>query len=757
MSKLGTITRRTFFVTSTAVVGGALFGTYKYKQPVPNPLLDGDDAIDPDFASPNPYIKIDKDGVTVITPRAEMGQGVHSTLAMMVAEELDLDWRTIKTEHGPASNSYYMSIMIEAMVGHQYDHSTSTQFKRRLTHIPAKFLGIQMTGGSMSTPDGFVKMRSAGASARLVLIQAAAIEWSVDPDSLTTEDGFVINPVNNEKLAYTALAVKAAEIDAPSHPPLRDPSRWRYIGKSVPRVDIPAKVDGTAEFAIDVKLEGMLHATIKMSPRFGAGIKSSDTSKAAAMPGVEKIITLKNEGFAVIANNTWRAFKAANAISVEWETASYPAEQAGIMKAYEASFNSEPNGKFDVKGDIDLYFADVGDFIEAEYRVPHLAHSTMEPMTAVAQVKDGRVDIWAGNQAPVVIRDAIMKIGDYKASDVHIHTTFLGGGFGRRAESDFTLAAYNIAAQTDGRPVKVTWSREEDIQHDFYRPAAIARFKGVMGEKKPAAIDVQIASPSIMLSMSKRGPIPAIGPDKLIAEGTAGQPDDIDHMRIQTFAPKLDIPVGFWRSVGASFNGFLHESFMDELAASKNIDPIAMRLEMFGDLAPPGNKVVEKVAQMAQWNGREGINGTDNDRGRGFAYTLSFGAHTAQIIDVSMTKQGIKIDKIYCAVDVGVAIDPRNIEAQIQSGIIYGLSSAMTGEITFADGKVVQSNYHDYPAMRIHQVPEIEVTILENNPQITGVGEPGTPPSIPALANAIFALTGQRIRELPMNKHVEFV
>lgn len=752
MGKLGTITRRTFLVASAAVVGGVLFGIYKYKQPVSNPLLDGEDANSLDFASLNPYIKIDQNGVTVITPRAEMGQGIHSTLAMMVAEEMDLDWKTIKTEHGPASNSYYVGIMMEAMAGHQYDHSASAQRIRRLTHIPAKFLGIQMTGGSMSTHDGFTKMRTAGASARLALIQAAAENWSVAATTLKTEDGFVINPANEEKLSYIALAAKAAEVEVTAKPALRDPSEWRYIGKSVPRVDIPAKTDGSAEFAIDVRRDDMLHATVKMSPRFGAGIKSSDTSNATAMPGVEKIIKLGNDGFAVIADNTWRAFKAADAIDVEWEAASYPADQAGIMKAYEDSFDTKPNGSFDEKGDIDLFFADAGDFIEAEYRVPLLAHSTMEPMTAVAQVKDGRVDVWAGNQSPTWLRDAIMEFGEHEAADVHVHTTYLGGGFGRRVETDFSLGAYKIALETDGRPVKVTWSREEDMRHDFYRPAAIARFKGVMGSNKPTAVDVQIASPSIMLSMSKRAPMPAIGPDPMIAEGTAGQPDEIEHVRIRSYAPELDIPVGFWRSVGNSYNGFFHESFMDELASSKDIDPVAMRLEMFGDLAPPGNRVVEKVAELANWAGRKGVDGG----GRGFAYTLSFGAHTAQIIDVSMTDRGIKIDKVYCAIDVGVAVDPRNIEAQMQSGIIYGLTSAISGEITFEDGMVVQSNYHDYPAMRIHQAPEIEVVVLENNPKIAGAGEPGTPPSIPALANAIFALTGNRIRELPMNKHVDF-
>lgn len=753
MSKLGTITRRTFLVASAAVTGGVLFGTYKYKQPLPNPLLRGDDVLNAGFASLNPYIKIDQDGVTIITPRAEMGQGVQSMLAMLVAEELDLDWKTIKTEHGPASNSYYTSVLLESLAGHQYDHSKTATTIRGLTHIPAKFLGLQLTGGSMSAPDGFVKMRSAGASARLALTLAAAQEWGVKASTLETQDGHVINPATGDKLAYTALAVKAAAIEAPADPPLRDPSQWRYLGQSMPRLDVPSKVDGTAEFAIDVTAPKMLYATVKMSPRFGAGIKSSDTRKAEAMTGVEKVIRLDNHGFAVIANNTWRAFKAADAIEVEWEEASYPANDEGIFEAYEASFTTEPNGVFDEKGDIILAFADAGNPIEAEYRVPYLAHTTMEPMTAVAQVQEHRIDITTGSQAPTGFRDAIMLASGMTAEQVHIHTTLLGGGFGRRSETDFAVQAYNIATQTAGRPVKVTWTREEDVRHDFYRPAAIARFKGVMGISTPFALDAQIASPSIMLSMSKRAPMPVMGPDALIAEGTAGQPENIKHVRIRTYAPELDIPVGFWRSVGASFNGFFHESFMDEMAASKAIDPIAMRLEMIGDLSPTATKVVQKVAEISGWSGRK----ADNGGGRGFAYTLSFGAHTAQVIDVSITDRGVKIDKIYCAIDVGTALDPRNIEAQVQSAIVYGLTAAISGEINFEDGRVKQSNFHDYPALRINQIPEIEVAILENNPAITGVGEPGTPPSLPALANAIFAATGKRIRELPMRKHIDFL
>ncbi|MGB0847772.1 MAG: molybdopterin cofactor-binding domain-containing protein [Thiolinea sp.] len=753
MSTLGKITRRTFMVVSAAIAGGVAFGVYQYKKPLPNPLLDEGDSDDSTAVSLNPYLKIDQDGVTVITPKAEMGQGVHSMYAMLLAEELDLDWKTIRTEHGPASNTYYNTVLMSALAGYpDYDQSDTARKMRGYTEIAAKFLGMQITGGSTSAPDGFVKLRSAGASARLTLILAAARKWGVDATTLKTVDGHVLNPVNNEKLSYSELAGAAAGIEAPAEPPLRDPAQWRYLGKSVPRPDIPAKTTGSAQFAIDVQLPDMLYATVKMSPRFGVGVKTSDTAKAAAMPGVEKVLEL-DAGFAVVADNTWRAFKAADAISVKWDEAAYPPDNAGIFKVYEESFSGEPNGTFEEEGDVEVAFADTGDTLEAEYRVPYLAHATMEPMTAVAQVKDGRIDIWTGSQAPTNFRDILATLSGLEKEKVHIHTTLLGGGFGRRSETDFAEQAYRIASQTNGRPVKVTWTREEDMRHDFYRPAAIARMKGLMAEDKPLAFDAQIASPSILLSMSKRSSMPAMGPDATIAEGTAGQPDQIENIRVRGYAPDLAIPVGFWRSVGASFNGFVHESFMDELAASKDLDPVTMKLAVMGDLSLTGTKVVKKVAEMSGWSGRKGADGV----GRGFAYTLSFGAHTAQVIDVSMTERGIRIDKVYCAVDVGTALDPRNVVAQIESGIVYGLSAAISGDIQFKEGSVVQSNFHDNDVMRMYQMPEIEVAVMENNPSITGVGEPGTPPSMPALANAVFALTGKRIRELPLNRHVDFI
>ncbi|MEM7259172.1 MAG: molybdopterin cofactor-binding domain-containing protein, partial [Pseudomonadota bacterium] len=687
MGTVKTITRRSFLVASTGIAGGVAFGTYQYRKPMPNPLLaDGEAATDE--VSLNPYLKIDQSGVTVITPKAEMGQGVHSMFAMLVAEELDLDWNTVKTEHGPASNAYYNTALLRVMAGfHDYNQSQTANRVRDFTGVAAKFLGIQLTGGSTSAQDGFIKLRSAGASARLALTLAAARQWNVPATGLKTENGYVINPATGDKLSYTELAVAAADIEAPKKPPLRDPQQWRYLGKSMPRVDIPAKCTGRAIFASDIQLPDMLYATVKMSPRFGAGIKRADTGKAEAMPGVEKIIQLENSGFAVIANNTWHALRAAEAIEVEWEDVTYPQDNAGIMEQYVASFNAEPNGTFTEEGNVELAFADAGDALEVEYRVPHLAHATMEPMSIVGQVKDGRIDLWAGTQSPTRYRDVVADMAGIEKHHVHIHTTLLGGGFGRRGEIDCPTQAYRIASETNGRPVKICWSREEDMRHDFYRPAAIARMKGVMADNKPLAMDAQIASPSIMDYRAKHNGDPALPEDMLIVEGTSGQPDQIDNIRIRGYAPELDIPIGFWRSVGASFNGFVHECFMDEMAASKDLDPIEMKLATIGNLSPTATIVVERVKDMAGWTGRKGEAGI----GRGFAYTLSFGAHTAQIVDVRMTDSGVKIDKVYCAVDVGTALDPRNVEAQIESGIIYGLSAAISGELTFKDGEVVQS------------------------------------------------------------------
>jgi isoquinoline 1-oxidoreductase beta subunit len=407
-------------------------------------------------------------------------------------------------------------------------------------------------------------------------------------------------------------------------------------------------------------------------------------------------------------------------------------------------------------GDVDAAFAGAPaeSVVEAEYQVPFLAHATMEPMNATAQFKDGRLTLWSPNQGPTVIRYVCAGVAGIEQGNVTVNTTMMGGGFGRRGEADFSIYATLIAMQADGKPVKVIWTREEDMTHDTYRPAAMARLKARLGaDGVPVALDGQIATPSIMSSIVART-MPSmagmpLGPDKAITDGAFNQPYDIADFRMDGIDVELPVPVGFWRSVGNSHNGFFLESFMDEAALAGKIDPLAMRLKLMQPW-PAAVKVVEKVAEMAGWGK------VASGRAQGFAFTLAFGGWVAQVIEIADTPNGIKLEKIWVAADVGAVLDPDNLKAQIMSGLVYGLSAAMNGEITFADGVVEQSNFHDYDAMRIWQCPQMQIEILENAEEMGGAGEISTPGAAPALANAIFALTGKRIRTLPLSREVKF-
>lgn len=746
MATLGSITRRAFLLGSVAVAGGVAFGVYQYRKPYPNPLT-GSEA----GAVLNPYLIIDQRGVTIITPRAEMGQGVHSTLAALLAEELDVRWQDVRAEHGPVSSAYYnQAVIVGTAPFAAFDTSRAAQLTRDVMGVASKFLGMQMTGGSSSSVDAFDKMRVAGAGARLVLIEAAARHWGVPASSLRTADGQVINPANDAKLSYTELAVAAASITPPSEPALKDRSQWRYLGKSMPRLDMPAKCTGTAQFGIDVRLPGMLYATVRANPHLGGARLSFNASQAQQAKGVKQVIDLGN-AVAVVADNSWRAFQAAAKITFEWGAAPYPPSSAAIFSAIAAAFTGPVDDVPVDNGDSGQALAAAEQIISAEYQVPFLAHSTLEPMNAVAQLANGQLDIWAGHQAPTIVRQQAAELAGLPVEQVHLHVQLLGGGFGRRLESDYILQAVQLAMALPGQPIKLTWTRAEDTQHDMYRPAAIARCQGVMGSAGvPLVVQMDIASPSVGRSFSARMGLPALGPDRAITEGSAGQPYAIEHYRISGYDPKLQVPVGNWRSVGASYNGFFHECFLDELALAGGVDPLTMRLQMTADF-PVAQQVLKTVAAMANWQ-----QPLPPGRARGLALCLSFGTTVAEVIEVSQTTTGVRIDKVYCVADVGIALDPRNLEAQMSSAIIYGLSAAMIGEITFADGAVVQSNFHDYDALRMRQVPPIEVRILENGATLSGAGEPGTPPSLPALANAICALTGQRIRSLPLNKQVQF-
>jgi isoquinoline 1-oxidoreductase beta subunit len=756
MASVGKIARRTFLIGAAAIAGGVAVGYYYYRKPYPNPL---ERDLAADEATFNPYVKIGADNtITIVAPRAEMGQGISTTLAAMVAEELDVGLHQVKVEHGPASYAYYnAAILEEGGPFASFDESMTAEIVRAGMGVVGKILALQGTGGSASTRDGFDKMRQAGAAARQMLIAAAAQKLGIAAAELETANGRVLHKPSGKSLTYGAVAATAAIMAPPAEITLKDKADWKLLGKSQKRVDMLAKVTGAPIFGIDVTLPEMLYGTVKMSPRFWAKPIKADFSKAEKMPGVIKIVPIDTNyghGFGIIAENTWAAFKAAEAIDAEWADPEYPLDSAGISEVLKQALGTKGSVMRD-DGDVDIAFADAPRerIVEADYAVPYLAHATMEPMNATARLKDGVLDIWCGNQAPTLVRQLCANAVGIEQDKVSVHTTFMGGGFGRRIEVDFALCAALMAKETAGRPIKVIWTREEDMRHDAYRPASVGKFQARLGDDgMPVAIGMAIASPSPIASTLRRlfPSISPLGPDKSIVDGAYDQPYTIPNYRVSGIAAPASIPVGFWRSVGCSINGFFHEGFMDEIAVAGKTDPVELRKTLMATY-PVAVKVVEKVAEMAKWG-----EALPAGKAKGMAFTLSFGSWVGEIVQVMDTPSGIRIEKVWIAADVGTALDPNIIEAQLISAAIYGLSAAMGQKITFADGMVEQSNFHDYDAMRIFQCPAFEVAILENFHKMGGVGEIGTPPAAPALANAVFALTGKRIRTLPLSKEVTF-
>ena len=743
MRRLATYTRRGFLLVSVAVAGGVAFGVWQAKRTLPNPLHPGAGA-----ATLNPYLIIDQSGVSIIVPRAEMGQGVHTTLAALVAEELDVAWDSIRVIHGPAAQVYYNGAALKAAL--PFPDYALTRFQERLramTDVVPKMLGIQITGGSTSTVDAFDKMRQAGASAREALKAAASSRLSLPISQLATESGAVITRTGL-RVPYGDLAEAAAQLPAPDVR-LRRPADWKYLGKSMPRTDMLAKITGTATYGIDTRQPGMVFATVRLSPHRGAML-SFDAKAARTMPGVQRILNL-GTGIAVVASNTWLAFQAAAAVEIKWADAAYPPNTEAIFAEIAGAFDTEPNSTLRDHGDVDAALTDT--VVEAEYRVPYLAHSTMEPMNAAALFVDRHLTLWCGTQAPVIAAQKAAEAVGLHPEAVTVHTTLLGGGFGRRAEFDFAVLAARLAQAVPGVPVLVTWSREEDMTHDFYRPGAIARFAGGLVQGRAAALSVRLAAPSVTRQAGLRlAGIAGFGPDKAMVEGLFDQPYAIPNYHVQGLIADVAVPIGFWRSVGSSHNGFFHESFIDELAHAAGRDPLEFRIGHVRPAHEPSAKLLEAVGAMSGWS-RPKAPGT----GRGVALCYSFGTPVAEVIEVIDQSGEIRIARAWIAVDPGRALDPGIIEAQMKSGLIYGLSAAVMGEITFGGGAAEQTNFHDYDALRLHTAPAIEVRILENNRSMGGIGEPGTPPAAPALANALFDLTGIRARELPLNKVFSFV
>ena len=740
MSRAGTIARRTFLIGSVAIAGGVAFGWYQYRKPYANPLAGQG------LATLTPYVLIDADGVTIIAPRAEMGQGIHTTLAALVAEELELDWDQVRVKHGPASKAYYNAgILAEGVPFAPTDTSWMAETLRGAMNVPAKFLGLQITGGSSSIPDAFEKMRAAGAMARLALVGAAARRLGVDATDLKTVAGAVVSP-DGTRIAYADLAVDAASVALPDAPPLKDRSQWKLLGTSLARLDMVDKVTGAAQYTGDLRLPGMRFATVRTNPNLGAPMKGFDDSAAKAVAGFERTVPVEN-GLAVVATSTWAAMQAAEALVFEWAEATYPPNSDAIAAILAASFTAErQDSQNRDDGDVDAALVKPG-FV-AEYAVPYLSHAPMEPMTAAAWLHDGKLEVWAGNQLPTQILVEGAALTGLPHTAIEVHTTLMGGAFGRRAEMDFIKQAITVAKAMDGTPILLTWSREEDMTHDAFRPTAMARVRASVADGAVVAFDIKTASASVVESQVGRLGYRIPGPDAAIVQGVWEQPYAFPNYRATGYRVPAGVPVGSWRSVGASQNGFFHDSAVDELAHLAGIDPLLFRMRQMNHA--PSIKVLEAVAEMSNWGKAPA------GRAHGVAFCLSFGVPTAQVIEVEQTSAGLKLTNAWAAVDVGIALDPRNIEAQVMGAMVYGLSAAITGEITFAEGRAEQQTFWDYEPMRLHQCPPIAVRVLENGEKIRGIGEPGTPPAAPALANAIFALTGTRIRKLPLKNAVDF-
>lgn len=758
MGRLATITRRTFLVGAVALTGGAAFGYYRYQQPFDNPLKDD---LAEGEATFNPYVKIGSDNsITVIAPRAEMGQGIYTTLGALVAEELDVTLDQITIEHGPGSPAYFNTAALEHGAPYPlFDESFGAETTRSVMGVVAKFLALQLTGGSTSTVDHYDKMRLAGAVTREMLKEAAAKKLGVAVSKLTTENGVVVDAASGKRLTYGELALDAAKLSPPSQVRLKDKAEWRILGKSPPRKDMLAKVTGAAIFGIDVAEADMLHATIRMNPKLGGTLKSLDTAAAKDMRGVSRIVEIKSpygEGFGVIADNTWRAFQAADALTAEWGDAPYPSDTKAMEALLDTALAGDTGAVLRTLGDPDAVLAATPKerVIEAEYFAPFLSHAAMEPMNATARFLNGRLDIWAPNQSPTIVKLAASRAAGIEEDQVFVHTTFLGGGFGRRAEPDFIDYAVRMAMWAQGKPVKTTWTREEDMAHSPFRPLAKARYHAVLdSDGMPNVLVGSVASPSITKSFMGRlyPSLPAGGPDVAIVDGAYNQPYAIENYRIDGRPVDLAIPITFWRSVGCSYNAFMHESFIDEIAVAGKTDPLALRRKLMAPY-PVATALLDKVADMSGWT-----TPLPAGRARGLAFTLSFGTWVAQVVEVSDRDGSVKIDKVYCAADAGLVLDERNYKAQMMSGIIFGLSAVMQQQITFADSVVEQQNYGDHQPLRMPQAPEIEIALLANSTHMGGAGEPGTPPVMAALANAVFALTGKRVRRMPLDGEVTFV
>jgi isoquinoline 1-oxidoreductase subunit beta len=671
--------------------------------------------------APNAFVRIGADNsVTVIAKHLEMGQGTYTGLATLLAEELDADWSRVRVEGAPADAKLYNNLSWGPMQG---------------------------TGGSSAIANSYEQMRKAGATARAMLVSAAADTWHVPASEITVANG-VISHKSGRKASFGELAEKAAAMPVPSDVKLKDPKQFRLIGKRVPRKDSRAKTNGAAQFTIDVKLPGMLTAVVAHPPLFGAKAQSFDAAKAKSIRGVVNVVQIPT-GVAVLATDFWPAKRGRDALSVQWDESGTDKLGSDELMAQYKALAAKPGLPAANAGDAERAFAAAAKTIEASYEFPYLAHATMEPMNCVIELKDGACEVWNGEQFQTVDQMNVAGVLGLKPEQVRINMLYAGGSFGRRANphSDYLVEAAQIVKAINGAaPVKLQWTREDDTRAGFYRPMYYHTISaGLDGSGKLVAWRHRIVGQSILTGTVMEAMMVKNGVDGTSVEGAAHLYYDIPNMRVELHTTKSNTPVQWWRSVGSTHTAFSTETMIDELAAAAKQDPVAFRRAMLAK-EPRYRGVLDLAAAKAGW-GRPMAKG----RGRGIAVHESFKTFVAQVAEVTVLGGGgFRVDRVVCAVDCGVAVNPDVIRAQMEGGIGYGLSAALHGAITLKDGRVEQSNFHDYRPLRINEMPRVEVYIVPSSEKPTGVGEPGVPPIAPAVANALAAATGQRLRNLPL-------
>ena len=715
MSATGTVGRREFLKNSAAATGGLVIALH-FSTLAPSEAALAAPASE--FV-PNAFVRIAPDGgVTVIIGKAEMGQGVYTSLPMILAEELDADWTRVRCEFAPVNPAY--------------NHTA---------------FGIQMTGGSTSVWSSFDQFRKAGAVARAMLVQAAAAGWGVAPAACRTENSLVIHDASGRRAAYGDLATKAAEGNPPAQVTLKDPKDFKIIGKSLHRLDTPAKCNGTATFSIDVNRPGMLVAVVARPPVFGGKARSFDASLAKSIRGVRDVVEIPR-GIAVVADGFWAASRGRDALKIEWDEGPMARYNTERQRAEYAALAKTPGAVARKEGDAAAALSRAAKTLEAEYELPYLAHATMEPMNCVAEIRGDSCEVWAGTQFQTFDRMAAAQAAGLKPEQVQVHTMFLGGGFGRRAVPDCHMVVEAVqVAKAAGVPIKLIWTREDDMRGGYYRPYFFHRLSGGVDEAgNLSAWKQTIVGQSFMAGTPFEPMLVKNGVDDTSVEGAADTPYLIPNLHVDLHSPRLPVPTLWWRSVGHSHTAFVVESFFDELAHAAGKDPYELRRTLLAK-APRHLRVLELAAQKAGWGSP-----LPAGRGRGIAVHESFGSFMAYVAEVSVMPKGeLTVHRMVCAVDCGPVVNPDTIQAQVEGAVIFGLTAALRGEITFANGRVVESNFHDYSLLRIHECPQqIEVHIVPSTDKQGGIGEPGVPCAAPAVTNAIFAVTGKRIRRLPI-------